>query len=87
MIEDFEKCALIAKYLHMTSFYIENEVTQAKNNLLKRQRTDVHALLEYHRQLVHLLVFAFFHSHIENMYFFYNLTAWQVVLVSNRYLL
>ena len=35
----------------MTSFYIENEVTQAKNNLLKRQRTDAHALLEYHRQL------------------------------------
>lgn len=51
MIDDFEKCALIAKYLHMTSFYIENEVTQAKNNLLKRQRTDAHALLEYYRQL------------------------------------
>lgn len=51
MIEDFEKCALIAKYLYMTSFYIENEVTQAKNNLLNRQRIDAHALLEYHRQL------------------------------------
>lgn len=51
MIEDFEKCALIAKYLHMTSYYIENEVTQAKNNLLRRQRTDAQALLEYHRQL------------------------------------
>lgn len=51
MIEDFEKCALIAKYLHMTGYYIENEVTQAKNNLLKRQRTDALALLEYHRQL------------------------------------
>ena len=42
---------MIAKHLHMTSFYIENEVTQAKNNLLNRQRTEAHALLEYYRQL------------------------------------
>lgn len=46
-----EKIALIGKYLHMTSYYIENEVTQAMNNLLNRQRTDAHALLEYHRQV------------------------------------
>lgn len=64
MIEDFEKCALIAKYLHMTSYYIENEVTQAKNNLLNRQRTDAYALLEYYRFLPPIFMYFYFYYKI-----------------------
>lgn len=45
--EDYQKITDIMRYLYYSCAHWENELQQAENNLMKRPKNDVYAIMEY----------------------------------------